>query len=130
MISENSKKLIEEQLKNVEVIQSKRNQGQSESKADQLDTSVDELKEKYLSKTGNDAVSKLRKKFLDTSAPEGDENTKDNEDLSAPAEFNDSEDDVEVGLIKNKNEDGSVDADSEERTIIVSKNNGMLGAQG
>lgn len=125
MISDNSKNLIQSQMKNVEVVSYKRKLNQWVGKTEQINMSTDDLKNKYMSLDEKNNNDKLRKKFL-SGADDGSSNTS----SDTIANSNPDNDDVEVGLIKSKNQDAGADANTGERTIIVSKRDGMLGSQG
>lgn len=123
MISDNNKKKIEKELKNVEVVKGKRNISSSGIKK-KAGNSADSLKEKFFSEEEQNPVSQLKKKFF------GDL-IKGTDSIAGGSDTSDSADDsdIEVGMIKKKNK--SADADGvAERTIIVSKTTGLLGSQG
>lgn len=89
----------------------------------QKSPSLEELQQKYLGTDENNSANSI-KIDLDSS----DEKSADN--LSATEAANsEEEDDVDMRILKNKL-DESDDINVNERTVIVSKNEGLLGSQG
>ena len=126
MFSDNNKKKVEKGMKNVEVVKGKRKTTTRAIVPKEQGVSADELKKKYLSDDSGSKQDRLRKKFLDKT----EKRSMAADDAAADSVDSTEEDkDVEVGLIKKKNQDAATDA-VDERTIIISNKDGMLGAQG
>jgi hypothetical protein len=123
MISDKSKKRLEDKLKNVEVVKNKRKL--DSSAVEKVPSrNLEDLKKKFLATDNNSQLKKLKNKFLKPIDPPAAVAADDSEHTTGAGD-----DDVEVGLIKKKNQDASVDS-VDERTVVISKKNGMMGAQG
>jgi hypothetical protein len=85
--------------------------------------SVDELKKKYMEGNQDNKMDRLKKKFLADPGKKAESAGADSTDNT------DDDNDIEVGLVKKKNQDATTDA-VDERTIVISNKDGMLGAQG
>jgi hypothetical protein len=122
MLSDKNKKQVEKNMKNVEVVKGKRKKAEPNI-PDQEGSSVDKLKKKYMNEGSDNKADRLKKKFLSDPVKKAGKATAD-----SGVEAND-DNDIEVGLVKKKNQDAATDA-VDERTIVISNKDGMLGAQG
>ena len=122
MLSDKNKKQVEKKMKNVEVVKGKRKTKPSDIQK-QEGSSVDELKKKYMTGDADNKTERLKKKFL------GDPGKKSAKYVADTTGSEEDDGDIEVGLVKKKNQDAATDA-VDERTIIISNKDGMLGSQG
>jgi len=123
MLSNSSKKIIESELKNVEVVPDKLKADQSNS--NQTPTlPIDQLKEKFLATETNPNMDMLKEKFLGTSLEA------DLVSLSPDHTEPSDDSDIEVGRIKKKSSEADGDQAAERTVIFSKKNRGLLGSQG
>lgn len=112
MATQKLKKIIEETMKNMEISSDSDANFSETKKKLQPGASVSTLRDKYLSLDQDESADSAGKKSSKKSAKI------------------DLKDDVEVEIIKKKLTDNDASSSSEKRTIIGSKDKGILGSQG